>query len=163
MRGPIFAIASALALSACALIAPGEPRQLVVINDTGSPITAIYVQEHVSGRWSRNLIGGIAMGQGDRAELDLHTRGCAIDMTLVVEGQDHPLSEAAFDVCAGKPYVTPRFMSFEANGAAAAERARQEASAGAERSAAEAARAAAAREAARGLPICPGDPRCRKK
>lgn len=163
MRGAlrIIAVAAGAGLVAgCALLSPrGETRTFVLINETGRAITAIHVVEAGSAGPGPNLVtGGISLGQGDRAELEVRTAGCAVDVTVRVAGDEEPIEARGFDLCAGQPYVTPRLMSFETNGAAAARPARARARTGAVRGAP----TSAPPPPERGLPICPGDSRCKK-
>ena len=178
MRLP--AIAALLALVACsdadarqpgaaAPAAPAPGGELLVMNDGMKPVTGVRLRRAAQeGAWSAELLGGepIAVMEGRRFDLAGLDVDCNVEVELTITGQPSPVLGEQ-DVCSGDPRFWIAFaLGLDEPGmgrpGAYAVIVGEETAPTRPRPA----RTGAVRGAPdlnRGLPVCPGDPRCRKK
>lgn len=167
----VFSLAFLAAMAACstAPAAPAPGGELLVMNDGMKPVTEVRLRRAgAEGDWSANLLGDepIEVREGRRLDIGRLGLGCQVEVRLVVAGLARPV-DGEQAVCA-----EPRFWVGFALGLDEPGRGRR-ARFGAVRGETEGApseapaprpSAAAPRpDLGRGLPLCPGDPRCRKK
>jgi len=141
VRGPALALVVALALPPFGAAA-GEtpPAVLEIHNDLGEPVQELYVLPAGSGAWTNRLESGAPLPAGMWAELALDpAKGCLYDIGAATASSERRAYRV--DLCGSDGLylsATRRVNGFTYGGPAFA-------------------------PPGRGLPFCPGDPRCKRK
>jgi hypothetical protein len=104
MRKTIFAAAAVLALSFS--VANARDVGFSVVNQTGSPMKALYGGPSSSGEWGSNILQGTIPSGGTLSVTIGGTSVCQYDFRYEIEGHE-PIEEYAVDICAidGKEFV----------------------------------------------------------
>lgn len=166
----------ALALLLLALAVPAavaearEPQpggELLVMNDGLKPVTAVRLRpaggvEHAA--WTGDLLAGepIPVREGRRIDLSGLGLGCEIELELTVEGRAGPVAGQQ-SVCDEPRFWMAFALGLDEPGEGYAVRADEGEPAPRPPRRARTGAVRGAPDLNRGLPVCPGDPRCRKK
>lgn len=167
----VAALALAGALLAATPVAALEPPQTFeIVNDTGQTAERLYLQSPGAGDWQEDLLGENVLPAGSWAEAPLDpAHGCHYDLKVVL-ADGAMVTAYDFDVC-----VQPRFKMSggqltrpRAGNTAPSEPGMAPGGYAIQATTDETGEPAPSMEVGaapigRGLPVCPGDPRCKKK
>jgi hypothetical protein len=152
----------------------GPPERFEILNDTRQPVEGLYFQSPAEGDWQEDLLGDEILPAGGWTEAPLNpAHGCRYDLRAVLADGAMVVAYNV-DVC-----LKPRFklskghLTRQRTGNRAADPEPGMAPGGyaiqatadetGEPSPSMEAGGAAPPPISRGLPICPGDPRCKRK
>lgn len=160
--------AFALILTAAVLAAPAvalEPpleRDFTVVNDTAQEVEFLYLITPTGG-WPEDLLGQDVLAAGAELDLTLEGDACRYDLKAVFKGGAE-IVRYDFDVCARPEIRLGAELAAEmAAGAGAGSPPPPAPTPVGEPQSLDEPAPPRAQAPGRGLPICPGDPRCKKK
>jgi len=170
----VLAVLAAAAATAGAEARDPQPgAELLVMNDGIRPVTSVRLRPAggvEDSAWTGDLLEGepIPVGEGRRIDLTRLGQGCEVEIEVRVEGRADAVAGQQ-QVCADPRFWMGFALGLDEPGMGAIKPGQYAVVVGDDEPAAEAPMPAPAPAAGpppdlnRGLPVCPGDPRCRKK